>query len=125
MGESAMLVRYALLSALVASLLAVSQPALSTTWNYVGVGNDETTFFFDKDTVVKVGDTVTIWMKTVQTRNVDADGSWASAYRWRIGCAKRTVQTMTMWWSNLKRHNDRFSNLNGGRSEQAKIPKNV
>ena len=31
-----------------------------------------------------------------------------------------------VWWSNLKRHNDRFfSNLNGNSSEQPKNPKNL
>jgi hypothetical protein len=33
---------------------------------------------------------------------------------------------LPVWWSNLKRHNDRFfSNLNGNSSEQPKNPKNL
>ena len=85
---------YSVLIVCLASL-AFSQSALSATWNYSGVGNDDANYFFDQDTVAKTGDTVMVWMKSVQTRNLDTDGSWATAYKWRINCAKRTMQTLT------------------------------
>jgi len=37
---------------------------------------------------------VTVWIKSVQRRQTDDDGSWATASRWQISCSKRTIQTL-------------------------------
>jgi len=37
-------------------------------------------------------------MKSVNTTKPDSDGSWATAFRWKINCAKRTIQTLA--WSS-------------------------
>ncbi|WP_203415158.1 surface-adhesin E family protein [Pseudoxanthomonas suwonensis] len=60
-------------------------------------GNDKTLYFFDADTVEKSPGGVSVWVKTVRTRQPDTDGSWATAIRWRINCSGRTIQTLS--WS--------------------------
>jgi len=66
--------------------------AFASSWNFTSVGNDETRYFFDAETVEKTRDITTLWVKTVQVNRPDTDGSWASALRWRINCVKRTIQ---------------------------------
>ena len=74
-----------------------SSPAVASTWNtFVEAYNAETAlFFFDADTVTKQGDTVTLWVKYVNTKKADADGSWATASRYVLTCSKRTAQVLT------------------------------
>ena len=71
--------------------------AFAATWNFTWVSSDDTRYFFDSDTVEKSKNVVIIWVKTVQIRQVEKDGSWSTAYRWRINCPKRTIQTLA--WS--------------------------
>ena len=68
-------------------------PALASTWNYIG-GSDSTFYFFDADTVEKSDKNVTVWIKTVQTEQLNTDGSWAMALRWKMNCSKRTYQSL-------------------------------
>lgn len=71
--------------------------AIASTWNtFAEAYNvDSALFFFDADTVLKQGDTVTLWVKYVNTKQPDSDGSWATASRYVITCSKRTAQVMT------------------------------
>ena len=76
--------------------IALITPVFASTWNFLWVGNDEARFFFDADTVQKTPDkSVLIWIKMVNTTKPDADGSWATAARWKIGCPRRTIQTLS------------------------------
>ena len=84
-----------------ASLLAVAlglitPPAYSASWYFMWAGNSDTKYFFDQDTVEKSQGIVTLWLKMVQARKADTDGSWATAVRWRINCPKRTIQNLAM-----------------------------
>lgn len=81
----------------IALSLASFTSAYASNWHYVVVGNDETYFYFDADTIEKNKDrTILLWIKTVQATKPEKDGSWASAYRWKINCSKNTIQTQ-MW----------------------------
>ena len=75
----------------------LSSHAIASNWNtFAQAYNvDSALFFFDADTVLKQGDTVTLWMKSVNTKQPDSDGSWATASRYVITCSKRTAQVMT------------------------------
>ena len=72
----------------------ISSSALSATWYYAPIGNDEAEYYFDFDTIEKTKTTVLIWTKSVRTESADKDGSWATANRHRFNCSKRTIQTM-------------------------------
>jgi hypothetical protein len=81
--------------AMAALLASASCPA--STWNtFTQAYNEETAlFFFDADTVLKQGDSVTLWVKYVNTKAPDSDGSWATAQRYTIICSKRTAQVIS------------------------------
>ena len=77
--------------------LVLCTPAVASSWYYVLVGNEDTQFFFDADTIDKSKDkTILVWIKTVKTTKSDDDGSWSTAIRWKLNCTKRTIQTL-MW----------------------------
>lgn len=72
----------------------ISTAANASSWHFAWVGNEEVRYFFDAESIERSKDTVTVWVKTVQTRKMDNDGSWASALRWRFNCTKRTIQSL-------------------------------
>lgn len=72
----------------------ITSSCQASTWNFVWVGNDETRFFFDADTVEKSKDITTVWIKTVQVNHPNSNGSWSYAHRWKINCQKKTIQTL-------------------------------
>lgn len=74
--------------------LSVAHNAIASSWYFTWAGNEETTYFFDADTIEKTKDNITVWIKTVQVKQADSDGSWASAYRWKFNCSKRTIQAL-------------------------------
>lgn len=82
---------------LIAVLLMLGGTAFASTWNVLlGVGNDETRYFFDSDTVVKTRDrNILVWLKAVQTTKANSDGSWAVALRWKMNCSKNTIQIIS------------------------------
>jgi hypothetical protein len=85
-----------LLIALVISFSSITS-AFASNWHYSTAGNDETYFYFDADTIEKNKDkTILLWIKTVQTEKPESDNSWATAARWKIHCAKRTIQSLMM-----------------------------
>jgi hypothetical protein len=82
--------------ALVVAALLASSSGLASTWNvFTSAINDDAVFFFDADTVVKQGDSVTLWVKYVNTKKPDSDGSWSTAQRTLIVCSKRTHQILS------------------------------
>ncbi|WP_448479903.1 surface-adhesin E family protein [Pseudoxanthomonas mexicana] len=89
---------------LAVALMTCAADAAAATWNYIAAGNEKTLYFFDADTVQKTGNAVTLWVKTVRTRQADSDGSWATALQWRINCASRTIQTLS--WSSYNNSGD-------------------
>jgi len=95
-------------------------PAFASEWNFLWVGNEDTRFFFDADTVEKNRDTITVWIKTVQTTRPDRDGSWATALRWRMNCTKRTIQTLAM--SVYDRDGKFIRSVNATGQESAVVP---
>jgi len=81
-------------------------------------GNDETLYFFDADTVEKSPGAVLVWVKTVQTRQPDKNGSWATAQRWRINCSGRTIQGLS--WSTYNNDGE-FINSNNKPSSPSPV----
>lgn len=79
-----------------AAVLLNSSTVYASTWNFLTArGDDNAIFFFDADSVDKTeAKMVTLWVKSVRTRTVDTDGSWATASRWKFNCADHTIQTL-------------------------------
>jgi hypothetical protein len=84
-------------SILVPAAVIVSASCPASTWNtFTSAFNEETAlFFFDADTVSKQGDSVALWVKYVNTKVPDSDGSWSTASRYIIVCSKRTAQILS------------------------------
>jgi len=108
---------------LVTSSLALANSAAAATWNYISAGNDRTLYFFDADTVERSPGNVTLWVKTVQTRQPDTDGSWASALRWKLNCSARTIQTLA--WSTYNNSGEFISSNNNPSKPQPVIPDSI
>lgn len=84
-------------SLFVALALLGSSSASASTWNVFKYAyNDDTVYYFDADTVVKSGDTITLWTKYVRLRTAEKDGSWTTAQRAVYACQKRTFQSSSM-----------------------------
>lgn len=86
---------YKYLVIVVILLLEVSTAAAAS-WNVFNHAfNDKSIYFFDADTVIKKGSTVTIWTKYVKNdKYPDDDGSFSTAQRFEISCNKRKYQTL-------------------------------
>lgn len=71
--------------------------AAASTWNTFtqAFNKDIGLWFFDADTIQKQKDTITIWIKYVNTVKADNDGSWATASRYIFTCSKRKTQVLT------------------------------
>lgn len=82
---------------MIAAIALCSVTAHASSWMYLnGAYTDKMLGYFDADTVVKKGDTVTIWAKFVKEENSpDKDGSYSTAQRLVYSCKKRTEQTLT------------------------------
>ena len=74
----------------------ISGAASASSWHFAWVGNKETTYYYDAESIERSKDTITVWVKTVQVNRADTDGSWASALRWRFNCSKRTIQSLAV-----------------------------
>lgn len=67
--------------------------AIASSWNFpFAIDVKERAYYFDADSVEKNGDFTIVWFKTIQKRNLDTDGSWATAFRYKFNCVKKTVQ---------------------------------
>ena len=77
-------------------LLSVTATHASTWYTFSQTQTDTALYFFDLDTVVMQGDTLTIWVKYVNDpMNPDGDGSFATAQKYNFICSKRTLQVFT------------------------------
>ncbi|WOB06867.1 surface-adhesin E family protein [Piscinibacter gummiphilus] len=103
-----------------AGLLLCVGSTWASSWNWASVGNDETRYFFDADTVEKTRETTTVWVKTVQVSKPDTDGSWSTALRWRFNCSKRTVQSLG--WSIYDKDGKFIRSNSNPTSETAVVP---
>jgi hypothetical protein len=79
-----------------AALLGVCNAAGASTWNYFNAaGNNSSRWYFDADTVSRVGDLVTVWVKYVNEPSTpDSDGSHSTASRTVYDCANRSSQIL-------------------------------
>jgi len=104
---------------LFAVLLSLSgTSAFASSWhNFYSANSDDAEYFFDAESVVKAAGIVTVWVKTVQVNSAESDGSWSTAFNWRINCPKRTIQTLN--WSTYE-STGKFikSNSNVGQERQ-------
>ena len=84
---------------LFAALFSISgASAFASEWNnFTAVSTDDAEYFFDAESVNKTKDTVTLWTKSVQKSKPELDGSWSTAYNWRLNCPNRTIQLLS--WS--------------------------
>ena len=101
-------------------LAGVASTAHSSSWHFLWVGNSETRYFFDAESLEKNKNIVIIWIKTVQVNQGDKDGSWASALRWRIDCTKKTIQTLAA--STYDQNGKFMKSTSGVSSEDVVIP---
>lgn len=69
-------------------------PTTVATWNgFSHAFNDKTNYYFDVDTVIKKGDTVTIWTKYVNNlKTPDDDGSYSTAQKIEFSCSNNTAK---------------------------------
>lgn len=57
----------------------------------------DTIYFFDWDTVVKEKNTISVWIKYVNSdRKPEKDGSFSTSAKWKFDCKKRTMQGFTI-----------------------------
>lgn len=77
-------------------LVGASASAYASSWHLILSSNDETVRFFDAESVEKTREGVTVWLKIVRLNGADAQGAWSNAIRWRVDCAKKTIQTLAL-----------------------------
>jgi hypothetical protein len=79
-----------------ATLLGLCSAAGASTWNYFNAaGNGSSRWYFDADTVSRVGDQVTVWVKYVNEPSTpDSDGSYSTASRTVYDCSGKTSQIL-------------------------------
>src|SRR5512140_3363363 len=81
---------------LFAVMAICSTAAHASSWRYLNAASDDMVAYFDAESVVKKGNTVTLWIKYVNEPNTpDSDGSYSSAQKMVYFCKKRTSQVLT------------------------------
>ena len=81
---------------MLAAMSLCSVTAQAASWKLFNSYTETVVYFFDSDTIVKNGDTVTLWYKLVQEENTPAsDGSYSAVQRGVYNCKKRTAQALT------------------------------
>ena len=71
----------------------------AATWYYFnGSATQSAVYFFDKDTVTRQGDGVTLWVKYVRDMAgpSDREGSYSTTYRVTYSCSRRTSRITTV-----------------------------
>jgi hypothetical protein len=82
---------------LAAALILSSGLAHAATWNVFAMHDAKALYFFDSDTVVRSGGTVTLWNKQVNNAsNPNADGSYSTAFMQSFDCARRETRILSM-----------------------------
>ena len=77
-------------------MLCASQSFAATWYTFTRNYTDAALYFFDLDTIIKQGDTITIWVKYVNDQSSpDSDGSYSTAQKTLYTCSKRTMQVFT------------------------------
>jgi hypothetical protein len=78
-------------------LMVGVSPATAATWNVFNYAyNDRSVFFFDADTIINKGNSVTLWTKYVKNEKYpDEDGSYSTAQKVEYSCTNRTAQVLT------------------------------
>ncbi len=70
-------------------------PFVANWFIFNAVGNGSILYFFDPETVVKNGDSITIWLKYVnEEKSPDTDGSYSTAQKEEFVCSKKTNQVL-------------------------------
>ncbi len=79
---------------LVMAAVLFSLSAQAATWyRFTSAVGKHTLFFFDRDSVIKRGDRVTVWILAVEEDKHPApDGSYSTATRYVYSCKERTAQ---------------------------------
>lgn len=77
--------------------LTFGAAAHAATWYaFSTISSNDTTYFFDLDTMTKKAGAVTIWVKYINADNApDPDGSYATALKTVYVCPSRTAQVTT------------------------------
>jgi hypothetical protein len=82
---------------LAGALILSSGLAHAATWNVFAMHDAKALYFFDSDTVVRSGETVTLLNKQVNNAsNPNADGSYSTAFMQSFDCAKRETRILSM-----------------------------
>ena len=98
----------------------ISTLACASNWHFAWVGNKETRYFFDAESIERTKDAIIVWVKMVQVSQIDTDGSWATALRWRFNCPKKAIQTLA---ASLYDKDGKFIRSSSGTStEQVVVP---
>ena len=110
---------------LFAALLSIFwTSAVASEWNnFASVGNQDSEYFFDAESVNKTKDTVTLWVKSVQKSKVDKDGFWSMANNWQINCSKRTIKGLT--WSTYDSAGQFIRSNSTGGLESSVVPDSI
>ena len=109
-----------LLYAAAALLTVIHFPANASSWYFTLAGNEDTVYFFDSESMEKSKEMITLWVKTVQVRQPDTDGSWATAFRWKMNCSKKTIQTLA--WSSYDKTGKFIKSYSNHGAEQPVVP---
>src|ERR1700730_16584547 len=81
--------------ALFLTLAIFSLSGHAATWNVFSVFVEKSLYFFDSESTIKSGPTVTVWVKQVQDESsLGPDDVASVAYREVFNCAKRTYQVL-------------------------------
>lgn len=86
----------AILVAMLCAALFMSPTTFASTWNvFTKAYNSESAlFYFDADSVIRRGDAVILWVKYVNVKYPDSDGSWSTASRYELTCSNRTAKIL-------------------------------
>lgn len=78
-------------------LLVGASSATAATWyGFNKAYNDQSLYYFDADTVIKKGDTITFWTKYVTNgKQPESDGSYSTAQKVEYSCKKRVSRTLS------------------------------
>lgn len=108
---------------LAASSISVTTGASAATWYLSAPVNSKTLFFFDADTIERSPESVTLWVKSVETTKPDADGSWSTAQLWKFNCSARTAQSLS--WSTYNNSGEFIESYNKPASPKPVVPDSI
>jgi hypothetical protein len=86
--------KFTKLLALSAATMIFPSAASAVDWRMVYVEIDDALVFFDADSIVKEGETIEVWVKTVRLKKPFLNGAWGISVRKRHDCQRRTGHYM-------------------------------